>query len=133
MIKKDKNILCRNDSTLTTDSVQSTSSTKSMPNGDNFDNILGDEDNVKNITHKNLKKFLGKVGKTRSEADFFNGKPGKTVIKTFQQQNIIKLPSLECDIETQNRINLYKEAEATVDRLVIDTMGGSRKIGYEMK
>uniref|UniRef100_A0A0N5C5B9 Uncharacterized protein n=1 Tax=Strongyloides papillosus TaxID=174720 RepID=A0A0N5C5B9_STREA len=133
MIKKEKQILSRNDSTLTTDSVQSTGSTKSMPNEDNFDNINGNEDNSKVITNHNLKKFLGIIGKTRSEADFFNGKPSKTVIRTFQQQNIVKLPSLECDMETQNRINHYKEMEASFDKLVIDTMGGSRKLDYEMK
>uniref|UniRef100_A0A0N4Z608 Uncharacterized protein n=1 Tax=Parastrongyloides trichosuri TaxID=131310 RepID=A0A0N4Z608_PARTI len=132
MISNNKKDLTRNDSTITTDSVQSTSSTKSMPNQDNFDNIiLGDNDQVK--PKPNLNKFLGIIGKTRSEADFFNGKPSKTVIKTFQQQNIVKLPSLENDLETQNRVNRYKEIEASLDKLVIDTMGGSRKIGYEMK
>ncbi|CEF69446.1 Hypothetical protein SRAE_2000409500 [Strongyloides ratti] len=134
MIKKDRKTLSRNDSTLTTDSVQSTGSTKSMPNQDNFDNILGNEDNDNKIKpNQNLKKFLGLIGKTRSEANFFDGKPSKTVIKTFQQQNIVKLPSLECDMETQNRINQYKEVEASIDRLVNDTMVGSRRTEYEMK
>uniref|UniRef100_A0A0K0FD25 Uncharacterized protein n=1 Tax=Strongyloides venezuelensis TaxID=75913 RepID=A0A0K0FD25_STRVS len=133
MIKNNKHILSRDDSTITTDSVQSTSSTKSMPNQDNFDNINGNGNDGKTIPNCNLKKFLGRIGKTRSEADFFNGKPSKTVMRTFQQQNIVKLPSLESDIETQNRINQYKEMEASIDKLVIDTMGGSRRIDYEMK
>uniref|UniRef100_A0AC35UG93 Uncharacterized protein n=1 Tax=Rhabditophanes sp. KR3021 TaxID=114890 RepID=A0AC35UG93_9BILA len=106
----------RTDSNLTTDSVASNGSSKSMPVQEEFDCIGEDNNNgQQQVANKRLKKFLGEIGKTRSEADFFNGKPTKSVVKTFKQQNLIKLPSMENDLEAQNRINGLKMLDEVVD------------------
>lgn len=49
-----------------------------------------DLDALPTIKNKGAHKFLGELGKTKSAGDLFFKK--KTVIKTFQQLNIMKLP-----------------------------------------
>ncbi|KAI6224224.1 hypothetical protein M3Y99_01419000 [Aphelenchoides fujianensis] len=86
--------LIRTDSEATNTSQKSHSSTQSQPNNGNVE--FDDLDALPTIKNKGGHKFLGELGKTKSAGDLFFKK--KTVVKTFQQLNIMKLPSVDSDI-----------------------------------
>ncbi|KAI6213535.1 hypothetical protein M3Y94_00161700 [Aphelenchoides besseyi] len=86
--------LMRTDSEATNTSQKSHSSTQSQPPAvEEFDDL---DDLPKTIKNKGIAhKLIGEIGKTKSAGDLFKR---KTVVKTFQQLNILKLPSVDSDI-----------------------------------
>ncbi|KAH7672980.1 CRE-ELL-1 protein, partial [Aphelenchoides avenae] len=97
--------LKRTDSEATNDSQKShTSSHSCEPTVNDFDEI---EPHLKKLLPGQCAsaalhhKHLGDIGKTRSAGDLL--KKNKTLVKTFQQLNIMKLPSVDSELADSNR------------------------------
>ncbi|CAD5222765.1 unnamed protein product [Bursaphelenchus okinawaensis] len=90
--------LNRTDSEATNESQKSNSSTQSCSGQINDFSDLDDYPKKSVIPHK----LLGEVGKARSAGDLMKQK--KTVVKTFQQLNIMKLPSVDSDLGSKRSL-----------------------------
>ncbi|TKR69695.1 hypothetical protein L596_021820 [Steinernema carpocapsae] len=119
--------LKRTDSQSTQKSV---SSTQSSPVKDQEFDGIDDFPKVEN----SKKKFLGDIGKTKSAGDMFRK---NTIIKTFQQQNIMRLPSVDSDLEGASRFRNIVQRDDSFDSVgsFTDIFDGqsARKSTYQMK
>ncbi|KAK0408038.1 hypothetical protein QR680_003741 [Steinernema hermaphroditum] len=113
-----------------TDSVgsqKSNSSTKSSPVKDSeFDNL---DDFPKVQKQPKVHKLLGEIGKTKSANDLLRK---TTIIRTFQQQNIMRLPSVDSDLEHASRYRNIVQRDEDFDGFSYEG-SASRKSAYEMK
>lgn len=116
--------LKRTDSELTNTSTKSQSSSHSYP-------LIAEEfDSVEDLPRATKpKKTLGDIGKTRSAGDLFkNTKKHPSLIKTFQQMNIMKLPSVESDVGENHTRSLTK-----LNECAFDDFSSGREHRYHMK
>ena len=118
----------RTDSQLTNTSTKSHSSTQSYPAmAEDFDSL----EDLPRCGKKAKKVMLGDIGKTRSAGDLFkNSKKPTPLIRTFQQLNIMKLPSVDSvtsdHSKSLTRLNTYADP-------LFDDITNSRQKAYEMK
>uniref|UniRef100_A0AC34RPX0 Uncharacterized protein n=1 Tax=Panagrolaimus sp. JU765 TaxID=591449 RepID=A0AC34RPX0_9BILA len=123
VLTKTKN-LKRTDSEVTSGSNKSQSSSHSYP-------LITEEfDSLEDLPRAKAKKMLGDIGKTRSAGDLFkNQKKPPALIRTFQQMNIMKLPSVDSEIgEPQHTRSLTK-----LNDPLFDDPPKERQKRYEMK
>ncbi|CAD5232178.1 unnamed protein product [Bursaphelenchus xylophilus] len=111
--------LNRTDSEATNDSQKSSSSTQSCGQMNDFTDL--DEFPKKTILSH---KLLSEVGKARSVGDLVKHK--KTAVKTFQQLNIMKLPSVDSDLGDKRSLG-RSDSFGSLDE------DSERRNQYEMK
>uniref|UniRef100_A0A914QHU4 Uncharacterized protein n=1 Tax=Panagrolaimus davidi TaxID=227884 RepID=A0A914QHU4_9BILA len=118
----------RTDSQLTNTSTKSQSSTHSYPAmAEEFDSL---EDLPKKCGKS--KKTLGDIGKTKSAGDLLkNTKKPANLIRTFQQLNIMRLPSV--DSVTSDHTKSLTKLNQMVNDPFFDDLSVSRQKAYEMK
>ncbi|KAE9548472.1 hypothetical protein FO519_008315 [Halicephalobus sp. NKZ332] len=113
-----------------TDSELTNTSTKSQSSSHSYPLITEEFDSIEDLPRASKpKKTLGDIGKTRSAGDLFkNSKKPQALIKTFQQMNIMKLPSVESDVGETHTRSLTK-----LNDFVFDDFSSNREGRYRMK
>uniref|UniRef100_A0AC34G8P9 Uncharacterized protein n=1 Tax=Panagrolaimus sp. ES5 TaxID=591445 RepID=A0AC34G8P9_9BILA len=122
----------RTDSSQTNGSQKSHSSTQSYPEmTEEFDSL---EDLPKKCGKGKAKKMLGDIGKTRSAGDLLKHSSAKkqpaTLIRTFQQLNIMRLPSVD-SVNSDHSKSLTRLNQ--INDPIFDDLTTSRQKAYEMK
>ncbi|KAI6189944.1 hypothetical protein M3Y97_00063000 [Aphelenchoides bicaudatus] len=111
--------LIRTDSEATNASQKSNTSVHSGPAINEFDGL-----EFRNPTKH---KLIGEIGKTKSASDLLKK---KTIIHTFKQQNIMKLPSVDSDIGQDGTRSLPRSNSSSS---IADAQLTDRQFQYAMK